>query len=187
MSDYIYSHKYIRWYISLIRKAKSRSSLNTYYEKHHVFPRCIFTHKSNKNIANLTAREHFIAHKLLAKIYILRYGQNHMYFRKLLHAFSFMLTRNDVKNNSRMYNECKNALSVSRKGVKFKISEETELERRKKISIAVKNRPPISDEIRKNMSIAQKGKLISIEHRRKIAEKIKKMLKDILLYMITEV
>lgn len=40
-----------------------------YSEKHHIVPRCIGGDDSKSNIVILTAREHFIAHSLLYKIY----------------------------------------------------------------------------------------------------------------------
>ena len=38
-----------------------------YYEAHHILPRCLFPEfiKDTENIVLLTAREHFLAHKML--------------------------------------------------------------------------------------------------------------------------
>lgn len=42
---------------------------DTYTEKHHIKPRCMGGDNSRGNLVNLTGREHFLAHWLLAKIY----------------------------------------------------------------------------------------------------------------------
>lgn len=65
---------YRKIYINLIKKAKleNRCKHNgIYYEKHHIFPKCIFPqYISNKhNFILLTPREHFIAHILCYKIW----------------------------------------------------------------------------------------------------------------------
>ena len=118
MSKSIYkkSHKYGRWYISIVRKALSREKPLCYTERHHIFPVSLFG--KNDNIVVLTAREHFIAHKLLVKIYTLRYGPSHQKTRKMNYAFAMMNTRNEIKNNSRMYQECRKAFSLASKGNK---------------------------------------------------------------------
>ena len=38
-----------------------------YHERHHIVPRCIGGTDEKENLIDLYAREHFIAHKLLAK------------------------------------------------------------------------------------------------------------------------
>lgn len=50
---------------ALIRELKS----DEYYESHHILPRCLGGSDDRKNLVNLTAREHFIAHLCLVKIY----------------------------------------------------------------------------------------------------------------------
>jgi hypothetical protein len=55
-----------------VKRAKYRSlPSDEYIEKHHIKPRCIRPEfvRSQWNIVRLTAREHFIAHWLLVKIY----------------------------------------------------------------------------------------------------------------------
>ncbi len=200
MSDIIYhtSHKYINWYISLIRKAQNRTILDGYFEKHHVFPKSIFG--NNHFVVNLTAREHFIAHKLLYKIYLLRYGSVHKFTIYMLKAFGYMMTREEIKFNSRMYSECKQAMSNAMKGInnpsiKYGFSEE----HRKKISLKLKgDKHPMfgqkhsqesiekiklarskqvithSEETKKKISESNKGKIISEEHKLKIIESNKR-------------
>ena len=44
-------------------------SKDLYVETHHIIPRCLGGGDSKENLINLTAREHFIAHRFLSKIY----------------------------------------------------------------------------------------------------------------------
>lgn len=50
-------------------KTKRKKDKNTYYESHHIIPRCLGGSDEVSNLVLLTAREHFIAHRLLSKIY----------------------------------------------------------------------------------------------------------------------
>jgi len=59
---------YKKHYSLLIERGKHRV-LSGYYEKHHILPKCINGSDDKNNIVHLTAREHFIAHLLLLKIY----------------------------------------------------------------------------------------------------------------------
>jgi hypothetical protein len=63
---------YLKYYCNLIRKAENRTPPEGYTEKHHIFPKSVFG--KNNRVVVLTSREHYIAHALLEKIYIKRYG-----------------------------------------------------------------------------------------------------------------
>ena len=69
---------YQKIYDQIIEKARSESrskSKGTYYEAHHIVPKCLggSGHESqwrfHPNVVLLTAREHFICHWLLIKTY----------------------------------------------------------------------------------------------------------------------
>jgi hypothetical protein len=60
---------YSKLYTNLISKSKLREKVDGYTEKHHITPRCLGGGDEGNNIVTLTAREHFIAHCLLSKIY----------------------------------------------------------------------------------------------------------------------
>lgn len=62
-------NKYSKWYFDIINNAKNRE-LEEYYEKHHILPKSLGGTNSIDNIVNLTAREHWICHKLLTKFTI---------------------------------------------------------------------------------------------------------------------
>ena len=176
MSKTIYnpSHKYINWYLKLIRYRLSAPPKNTYSEKHHIFPKSIFG--PNNIIVSLTAREHFVAHKLLYKICQFRYGNKHSNTFKMLRAISYMSSREDIKCNSRMYAECRTAQSLVMMGennpsVKYGFSEE----HRKKLSEAGKGRGH-AEEHKENQRLAWARRIargdtaFSIETRNKTIE-----------------
>lgn len=64
---------YNKIYYSIINKARPRGinkrNIDGYYEWHHIIPKCLGGSNNNDNYVLLTAREHFIAHILLHKIY----------------------------------------------------------------------------------------------------------------------
>ena len=59
---------YQKHYDRLIERANNRVMCG-YSENHHIIPRCIGGSDKIENIVKLTAREHFLAHLLLVKIY----------------------------------------------------------------------------------------------------------------------
>lgn len=60
---------YQRHYDALIQKALNRSKPEGYTEKHHIVPRSMGGSDDPANLVILTAREHCMAHVLLAKIH----------------------------------------------------------------------------------------------------------------------
>lgn len=64
---------YKKIYFDLIERRKA-SRPNGYVERHHIIPCCIGGNNDSSNLVYLTPEEHFIAHKLLAKIYPNNYG-----------------------------------------------------------------------------------------------------------------
>lgn len=129
------------------------------YERHHIKPRCLGGDKlEGSNVALLTPREHYIAHKLLVKMY----PSNH----KLWFAWHRLSTDGlDRKVSSRDYAKVKElnskALSITNKGRVF------------------------SEEHRRNLGKAQigntkaKGCKRSAETRRRISEAAKKPKKKV--------
>lgn len=79
-----------------------------YYEKHHIIPKCLNGPDTNENLTKLTAREHYIAHWLLCKIYPKSW--------KIAHAFFWMATSNGATKRtitSVQYARAKDAMSKS--------------------------------------------------------------------------
>ena len=65
---------YRKIYMKIIKRAKNENrqkGLGTYYEEHHILPKSLFPlwEKEKRNLVLLTAREHYICHMMLTKIY----------------------------------------------------------------------------------------------------------------------
>ena len=66
MGQKIKHMNYQRHYDKLIETRKNRARENSvYYEKHHVIPSSLGGKNEYENLVYLTAKEHFIAHRLL--------------------------------------------------------------------------------------------------------------------------
>ena len=87
---------YLKVYCNLIRKAENRTPPEGYIEKHHVFPKSIFG--KNNRVVILSGREHYIAHALLEKAFIKRYGINHKKTKKM--SFAFWCMNNQKSKNT---------------------------------------------------------------------------------------
>lgn len=79
------------------RKRKCTDTKYEYYEKHHIIPKCVGGADVIDNLVLLTAREHFVAHQLLTKIYPNEHG--------LVFALRRMCSNNNInhKRNNKEY------------------------------------------------------------------------------------
>jgi hypothetical protein len=94
---------YKKIYDSIIDRAKNRQ-ITGYVERHHIIPRCMGGDDTAVNLVNLTAREHFIAHLLLVRIYPGNY--------KLIYAVNMMcLQFTEERCNNRRYEWIRKRLS----------------------------------------------------------------------------
>lgn len=84
-------NKYEIWYFGIIENARKRGTVDGYSELHHILPRSLGGPDHSSNLVELTAREHFICHWLLTKIY--RTGEEHW---KMLNALRMMRMENGV-------------------------------------------------------------------------------------------
>lgn len=112
---------YLKSYCKLIRNGESRNwkrkSIGFYIEEHHVFPISIYG-KNNRKVL-LTPKEHFLAHWLLYKICLKRYGIYNNKTFSMGSAFAMMCVTNDLqerKYTSRQYETVRNCLSNIRTG-----------------------------------------------------------------------
>ena len=102
---------YQKLYYSIIEKRKE-SIPSGYTEIHHIIPRCLGGTDDKDNLVKLSAKEHFMCHLLLTKMY--EYGTIEYY--KMCNAFLMMLvTSKDHQNNryitSRKYEKLKVSFS----------------------------------------------------------------------------
>ena len=163
-------NKYTSCYNNIITTAKSRAStrltaktLLGYVERHHIIPNSMGGSNSKENLVYLTAREHFICHRLLTKMVT---GKAYHQMTKAVHCMT-LKTRHQqrYKITARLFEQLRIkasiAMSVLTKG-KI-VSTET----RKKQSIARKGKPtgrkgiPMTKAQKEKLSIAHTGKTIS--------------------------
>ena len=90
---------YISIYENIIERAKTREIVG-YKERHHIIPRSLGGTDNNDNLVDLTAREHFLCHYLLTKIYE-KETFNHY---KMLNAFIMMKSSSLTHANKRYFN-----------------------------------------------------------------------------------
>lgn len=57
-----------RLYNALMARAAERTIVG-YSERHHILPKCMGGTNAKENLVRLTAKEHFIAHKLLVRMH----------------------------------------------------------------------------------------------------------------------
>jgi len=138
---------YEKIYDQIIQRAKSenrKKQCGIYYEAHHIIPRCMGGSDDKLNLILLTAKEHYIAHRLLVLIYPTHTGLNYA---------TWMMINGSIKNNnryapsSRIYTHLKETLS------KIPKSEET----KQKLSVAAKGKV-FSEEHKKKLSDSKLGK-----------------------------
>lgn len=93
---------------NIINRARLRD-LESYSEKHHVIPRCLGGDDSPENIVRLTAKEHYLIHRLLVRIHPENY--------KLICAYWYMCNstkRNGYKPSTKAYESAKIEMSLAK-------------------------------------------------------------------------
>lgn len=112
-------NKYTITYNNIVNRAKARV-LDEYSEKHHIIPKCLGGTNKKDNLIRLTAREHFICHRLLVKMV-----EGKAKFQ-MIKAVDMMTTHSKLhyryKISSRLYEKLKReasaAMSALTKGIK---------------------------------------------------------------------
>lgn len=153
--------KYAAIYEQLISRARTRAQINGYTEKHHVVPKCLGGMDDADNIVSLTAREHYIAHQLLVKLY-----PNN---RQLVYAAYAMTWHSKTKGRvgNRLYGWLKERLSEARKNQPPMSGITRELLRKANLGKV------LSEDTKAKLRAANTGKLLSEEHKKAIGLKSK--------------
>jgi hypothetical protein len=147
-------------YDTIILKAKSenrKKHKGTYYEWHHINPKCLGGADVDKNKVLLTAREHYLCHKLLTYIY----PKND----KIVDAF-FRMTFSKVNGyvvSSRDYKLARELMNTTPK------TEETKKKIKDNHAHYWQDKTP-TDEHRKNVSDSLLGKEKSELHKQHMSE-----------------
>jgi hypothetical protein len=175
---------YLKVYCNLIRKAENRTPPESYTEKHHTFPKSIFG--KNTRLVVLTAREHYVAHALLEKVYIKRYGLKDKRTIKMICAHTYM-KGNGGYINSYLY-ECakirRNALIRGENHPNYGKPRTDEIKKQISDKLSGKNNPNYgkkwTEEQRKKVNEKIKGenhwfygKSLTEEHKEKIGVKVR--------------
>jgi len=182
-------NKYKKIYFKIINKALSetRSKQDFYYEKHHIIPKSLNGTNDVENLVLLTAREHYLCHKLLTKFTV---GIDKKKMFCAMWAFN-RKSKNQkrVVLNSRDYEYVRlflaKSFSEDRKGkhlVGHRLSEEHKQKlsksllgrkrsenTKKKMIESWKFRPPRSKEHCLAISNANKGRIVSDETKQKMS------------------
>ena len=134
---------YQRVYSQIIDRARIQNrtkGAGTYYESHHLVPKCVGGSNSKDNRVLLTAREHFICHWLLIRIYPESNSLSFAFWTMCNQKNKHQQSR--YRPSSRAYEEAKQASIRAQRGVPSgmlgkKHSEET----RQKMSESRRRRP----------------------------------------------
>jgi hypothetical protein len=158
-------NKYTSMYWNLIERARGRV-LTDYMEEHHVIPTSLGGSDLAENKVRLTAREHYVCHRLLTKM------TSGVDKQKMTQAAWTMARtrRKKVKINSRTYEqlriECSRLNSIRQKGIpRGPMSEE----HKQKIREASLRRYQDPAE-RLKTGLASKGRVVSEETKAKLSE-----------------
>jgi len=98
---------YAKLYNRIIEN-RLKNPYDGYTEKHHIVPVSLGGANSKDNLVRLTAREHFICHWILVKMYK---GNKNSYY-KMLKAFNMMC--NSISNKQERYRVCSRIFSFYR-------------------------------------------------------------------------
>jgi hypothetical protein len=161
---------YVKIYNQLIERAKQDSrkkGCGIYYERHHIVPRCLGGNESKDNLVLLTAKEHYVAHKLLHRIY----PSN----KKLFHAYRMMAVMKNSKDSERYYVVSSREYEYLKNNMKNYYDHDSRI---KAVETRTRNgKLWHSDETKEK--IREKRKLQVIKHsdetRKKISESLKKV------------
>jgi hypothetical protein len=141
---------YQRIHNQIIERAKSekrQKNGDVYYEQHHIVPKCLGGSNKKENLVLLTAREHFIVHKLLCEIY----PDNN----SLIYAYWMMA--NNTSNT--LYERKYYVSSREYEQIKSSLKHSNETKQKMREAKLGKKRKPFSDQARQNIGLASKGRI----------------------------
>jgi hypothetical protein len=142
-------NKYTHWYNSIIESARTRT-FEGYKERHHIIPRSLGGSNDKHNLVDLTAREHFICHWLLVKIYT---GEDKS---KMIYALNGM--KRNGKDNDRYETAITSRVYAKLKQEFSKIHSET-----MKGRVPSNKGKPMSENQKKKLSIQMTGRTVDPE------------------------
>lgn len=157
-------NKYTSWYQALVEKRRINPP-DGYSESHHVIPKSLGGSNVKSNLVRLTAREHFVAHKLLVRMTT---GDSK---RRMIFALNRTTSSTKFAPSSREIARIREAYASQLRGIPR--SEET----KKRISDAVKGFT-MPEEAKAKISAAFTGKPKSESFKRQMSERLKDSERD---------
>lgn len=164
---------YKKIYNQIIKKAKSENRCKndgTYYELHHIKPKCLGGKDNKQNLVLLTAKEHFLCHKLLVNI---NPKEKSLIFALWMMSNGSNIFRKKYLNiSSREYEYSRNLYSESRKGFTYSEESKNKMSESQKNKIGNKNSfygRKHSEEAKKKMSERAKNRVVSEETKNKMS------------------
>ena len=150
-----------------------------YHERHHIIPRCMGGDNSKENFIDLFAKEHFIAHKLLAlenpDNYKLVYAWWMMAFVKSDNQERYELTPEEYEEVKKVFSKSMSGENGPRKGENhYRYGTRLSEELKQKMSEAHKGKPSprkgikLSAETKKKISEANSGRQLTEEQKQKL-------------------
>jgi hypothetical protein len=131
--------EYLKIYNRIVERATNRDVLG-YVEKHHIIPKCLGGDNKKSNIVLLTAKEHYICHKILCEIYPNESKLKYAFWRMCNVANNKYQERN-YKVSAKVYSRIKGEISL----ITSKRTKNYSVEMRKligeKVSKKLKGRP----------------------------------------------
>lgn len=152
-----------------------------YYEQHHIKPKCMGGTNRKDNLVLLTAREHFIVHKILPIIYPRYRKELHLALHRMTFSTTDKMKRN-YRIGAREFERLRKEIGESLLGDNNPFSNKQHTEKTKEtISIKAKKRlsepqnhplygKPCSEERKEKIRIANTGKKASDQARIKMSE-----------------
>lgn len=114
------NHKLIYGYIISKAKSENRKKYQgIYYENHHIIPSCLGGSNLKENKVLLTAREHFICHKLLVEIYPESKGLIYSLLLMMRNDSNTKMVGRKYKVSSREYERLRIIYSKTMKGKSY--------------------------------------------------------------------
>ena len=104
-------NKYTIWYTAITDRARTRK-LDGYTERHHVIPKSLNGTDDKTNLVDLTAREHFICHWLLTKMYTGEAKSKMIYALNGMKRNGKFTQRYETLITSRVYESLKKEFSI---------------------------------------------------------------------------
>ena len=170
-------NKYEKWYSAITNRAKYRT-LDGYKERHHIIPHSLGGSDDSDNLVDLTAREHFLCHWLLTKMYTGEARGKMINALYMMRAESPHQKRYESKITSRIYENLRTEYSQYISKLNKGRIQPPEEKAKQIAAITGRKRNPFSEEWKENLSKNHKSKKgydckLSDDTKKKIGDRLR--------------